>query len=47
MIKFRQKQVNHTAKLSKGGTEVLVFGGRVPHDRLRGFSKLVVSGSDE
>jgi hypothetical protein len=40
------KRVGHTAVLSKGGTEVLVFGGRVPHDRFAGdFQKLVVSSS--
>jgi hypothetical protein len=41
------KRVGHTAVLSKGGTEVLVFGGRVPHDRFAGdFQKLVVSKSN-
>jgi hypothetical protein len=40
------KRVGHTAVLSKGGTEVLVFGGRIPRDRFAGdFQKLVVSSS--
>jgi hypothetical protein len=43
---FGPKRVGHTAVLSKGGTEVLVFGGRVPHDRFAGdFQRLVVSSS--
>jgi N-acetylneuraminic acid mutarotase len=41
------KRVGHTAVLSKGGTEVLVFGGRVPRDRFAGdFQKLIVSSSN-
>jgi hypothetical protein len=43
---FGPKRVGHTAVLSKGGTEVLVFGGRVPQDRFAGdFQRLVVSSS--
>lgn len=41
------KRCGHTAVLNKGGTEVLIFGGRVPHDRFAGdFQKLVISSSN-